>query len=219
MKYHIDDKSVSLAVVKQRIEGTDLVPSRASLLEGINEKFQLIEQAGIKTLAELRNELKTKKRLEQLSVTSDVDIEYLTLLRREIEGYFPKPSALKDFDWLPAGEISKLEENGLKNISALYETVTREKDREEIINSTKIDVAVLDELIQLADLSRVQWVSPTASRMLLEAGCNSASSLAKTDADELYERLNTVNESGRYFKGKIGLRDVKRLVKAAGYLL
>ena len=106
MKYHIDDKSVSLADLKQRIEDTDLVPSRVSLLEGINEIFQSLEQAGIKTLAELRNELKTKKRLEQLSVTSDVDMEYLTLLRREIEGYFPCiiPTITRCLDTVPGRE-------------------------------------------------------------------------------------------------------------------
>jgi hypothetical protein len=54
--------------------------------------------------------------------------------------------------------------------------------------------------------------------MLLEAGCTGSAKLAKADADELYEALACVNAGDKYFKGRIGLRDVKRLIVAAGYI-
>ncbi len=109
MTYHIGAERVSLDELRKRIVETDLIPSRAALLDGITEKMKALEQQGITTLAGLRNELKSPKRLEALSETTGIDTKYLILLRREIEGYFPKPSALEAFDWLPGGEIAKLE--------------------------------------------------------------------------------------------------------------
>src|SRR5512134_3714946 len=98
MPYHLDAENINLDDLQKRIEATDLVPSRASLLEKIGTKMKALEQQGITTLADLRNELKTSKRLEVLAKSTGIGTQYLTLLRREIEGWFPKPSLLKDFD-------------------------------------------------------------------------------------------------------------------------
>jgi hypothetical protein len=48
------------------------------------------------------------------------------------------------------------------------------------------------------------WVTPTAARMLLEAGYDSASKVVASEAEELCEALERVNEGDRFFKGKIG---------------
>jgi predicted flap endonuclease-1-like 5' DNA nuclease len=219
MAYHIDAENIGLDDLQRRIEGTDLVPSRASLLDGLKMKLQALEQQGITTLASLRNELKNAKRREAVSNVTGIDVQYLILLRREIEGYFPKPPTLKAFDWLPKEEIVKLEENRMRDAAALYQAAASAESRTELAGSIGVDVAVLEALVRLADLTRVQWVSPMAARMLVEAGCDSVSMLAAADSEDLYKALVRVNEGGRFFKGKIGLRDVKRLIQAAGYVL
>jgi hypothetical protein len=101
MSYYIDDEKVSLAELYQRMQCTDLVPSRASLLDDMKEKFEALKKLGISSLKDLRTELKNSKKLETLALSSGIETEYLILLRREIEGYFPKPIALKEFDWVP----------------------------------------------------------------------------------------------------------------------
>jgi hypothetical protein len=217
MAYHIDAKKISLDDLRKRIEATDLVPSRASLLDGLGTKMKSLEKQGITTLAQLRNELKTAKRLEALVKSTGIGTEYLTLLRREIEGWFPKPFPLKDFNWMPKSEIAKLERNGIRDSAALYEATDTKSKRTTLAKSTGVDGDVLEAFAQLVDLTRVQWTSPTAARMLLEAGCDSAASLAKADADKLCEALAQVNAGDKYFKGRIGLRDVKRLILAASY--
>ncbi|HEX2998078.1 MAG TPA: hypothetical protein VHP14_24855 [Anaerolineales bacterium] len=63
MVYHIDAENINLDDLQKRIEATDLVPSRASLLEKLGSKMKALEQHGIRTLACLRDELKTTKRL------------------------------------------------------------------------------------------------------------------------------------------------------------
>lgn len=218
MSYHIDAEKVSLDALRKRIEETDLVPSRASLLDGIKTKFDALEQYGVTTFASLRNALKNNDRMEAVSKATEIDMQYLTLLRREIESYFPKPSPLKNFDWLPKDEITKLEKKGVSNAAALFNAISDSKSRIELVNSTGVDIKILEAFARLVDLTRVQWVSPTTARMLVEAGYESAASLAAADPEELCQALERVNEGNKYFKGKIGLRDVKRLVYSAGYI-
>jgi len=217
MPYHINAENVGLDDLRKRIEATDLVPSRASLLDKIEMKMKALEQQGITTLAGLRNELKNSRRLEALAKSTGIGTEYLTLLRREIEGWFPKPSPLKDFDWLPKGEIANLEKIGIRDAAALYEATDSKPKRTALAKSTGADIATLETFAHLVDLTRVQWVSPTAARMLVEAACDGAAKLAAADANELYEALLRVNARDRFFKGNIGLRDIKRLIQAARY--
>ena len=218
MAYHLDAEKVSLDDLRKRIEATDLVPSRASLLDGLGLKMKALEKQGIVTLADLRNEFKTAKRLEALSKSTGIETQYLTLLRREVEGWFPKPFPLKDFDGLPQGEIAKLERAGIRDSAALYEATDSQSKRTALANTLGMDSATLETFAHLVDLTRVQWTSPTAARMLLEAGCDSVSKLAGMDADELCEALARVNAGNKFFKGRIGLRDVKTLIQAAGYV-
>lgn len=218
MAYHLDAEKISLDDLKKRIEATDLVPSRAPLLDGLGTKMKTLEKQGVATLADLRNELKTAKRLEALANSTGIETQYLTLLRREIEGWFPKPFPLKDFDWLSKSEVAKLERDGVRNSAALYEATDSKSKRTALAKSTRVDGDFLETFAQLVDLTRVQWVSPTTARMLLEAGCTGSVKLAKMDADELCEALARVNAENKFFKGKIGLRDVKRLIHAARYV-
>jgi hypothetical protein len=83
---------------------------------------------------------------------------------------------------------------------------------------TGVDAENIKMLAQLANLTRVQWVSPTFARMLIDAGYHSCSELVAADADELCEALERLNVGGKFFKGKIGLRDIKRLIHAASYI-
>jgi len=218
MSYHLDAKKINLDDLRKRLEATDLVPSRASLLDGLGLKMKALEKQGVATLADLRNELKTAKRLESLAKATGIETQYLTLLRREVEGWFPKPSPLKDFDWLPKSEIAKLERDGIHDAAALYEATDSKSKITALAKSTGVDIAILETFAQLVDLTKVQWVSPTTARMLIEADCASAAKLAKMDANELYEALARVNAGNKFFKGKIGLRDVKRLIHAASFV-
>lgn len=218
MAYHIDAENVDLDDLQKRIEATDLVPSRVSLLEKLGLRMQALEQQGITTLACLRKELKNSKRLEAVAKATGIELQYLTLLRREIESYFPKPFTLKSFNWLPRSELAKFERNGICDTAALYEASHSRQKRIALAKSTGIEGAIVETSAQMADLTRVQWVSPTAARMLVEAGWKSSAELAKADANELCEALERVNAGDRFFKGKIGLRDIKRLIHAARYV-
>jgi hypothetical protein len=218
MTYHIDAENIGLDDLRKRLEATDLIPSRASLTDKIREKMQALEKQGFMTLASLRAALKNPKRLAAVAEATGIDTQYLILLRREIESYFPKPVALKVFDWLPKDEIVKLEQQKIRDTAALYEMTRNARKRSELAKATGVDTPTLEIFARLADLMRVQWVSPTFARMLIVAGYDSAVKVAAANADDLYQALANINAGDKFFKGKIGLRDIKRLIQAASYV-
>ncbi len=100
----------------------------------------------------------------------------------------------------------------------LYEAFEIPAQREEIIASTGLEKDFSDDIFALVDLTRIQWVSPIFSKVLVDAGYKSAKSIAQANAKELHEAIEKINKEGQYFKGKIGIRDIARLIKSASYL-
>ncbi len=218
MPFYINDQTVSLEMVCQRIKHTDLVPSRAVLMEEIDHKFDLLQKQGIQTLADLRKKLKQAKNIPSFAKLVGVDQEYLKLLRREVEGYFPKAAPLSDFNGVDPVQLTKLEDR-FKNSVVFYDETENLQRREELLQTLNLAPEFLNHLFALVDLTRIQWMSPIAARLVYEAGYPSVQAAAGADAQVLCEKVDQINQENHYFKGKIGLRDIQRLVKAAQYLL
>jgi hypothetical protein len=115
-------------------------------------------------------------------------------------------------------KLSKLEKKGYKNIVFLFDALESSKKRGEVVNTLEIDADFIDTIYSLVDLTRIQWVNPTVARMLVSVGYTNAEMVAKANVEDLCDKLDRVNKENKYFKGKIGLRDIKRLVKAASYV-
>lgn len=209
----MDADAMSLEHLRKRLEGTDLIPSHQPLLEGIAKRFAALRAAGVKSVAALRIRLKNAKALAALATESGIDPEYLTLLRRVVEGFFPKPQPLSAFDWLDPSIVAKLEKADAKDTKQLFEAAMPNLSAFE--KKAGLSKQALTECVALADLSRVQWVSPTFARVLVAAGCSSAADVCKAKPDALYNAVLKANEGAKFYKGKIGLRDIKRLIAAA----
>ena len=218
MNYYIDDTKFSLQDLKKRIKETDLIPSRESLLESIDTIFKELNKQGIKTLADLKKQLKTPKSINAFSIKSNLDEKYLTMLRREVESYFPKTFSINKFTWLSKKECEKLTTVGLNSTKKIYEALSRKDSLENISVENKIDISFLKSIFNLVDLTRIQWASPLFARMLFEAGYNSPQKIAQADAEKLCSAIDIINKKGKYFRGKIGLRDIKRLINSAKYV-
>ena len=152
MAYHLDDARVTLAHLKQRILMTDLVPSRACLVDGIDSVMSALGTHGITTLAELRDALRTTKRLDSVAQSTGLGTKYLTLLRREIESYFPKPAVLSAFDWLPPGDLAGLESHGIGDTAAFFAQAGDPHSRVVLADSTGVGSDTLDSLARYSDL-------------------------------------------------------------------
>lgn len=120
------------------------------------------------------------------------------------------------FDWLDASLLAKLANVGIENTEQLH--LAASSGRGLLAKKIGVRVDDLAEALALADLSRVQWVSPTFARVLVAAGFDSAAKVASADAEDLCKAVAKANENSKYYKGKVGLRDIKRLVAAASYV-
>ncbi len=214
MAYHMDDGKVTLDALLLRIKDTDLVPSRALLLDGIDENFSKLKERGIQTVSELRKAVKTPKSIDAIAAKTGIGIEYLTLLRREVEGYFPKTFPLTDFNWIDPRALTALSAKGYKDAASLYNALEA-SGKAQVFGT---EDAFSDELSSLVSLTSIQWVSPLTAKMLYDAGYNTVRSVAAADAEALCRSLEALNAANTYFKGNIGPRDIRRLIKAASYV-
>ncbi|WP_179953883.1 DUF4332 domain-containing protein [Denitrobaculum tricleocarpae] len=216
MSYHIDDQSLGLKWLEERLRNTDLIPSQKPLLDGVSKKMHALAEAGVQSLGDLRTALKTEKSLTSLSRRSAVEADYLQSLRRAVNGFFPKPRAFKDMDWLDEKTVASLDKLGLKNTQQLFEAAS--SGEAGLDKETDFDRNQLKNFMSISDLCRIQWVSPNFARVLAAAGFKTADAVAHADPETLFHAIARANEGARFYKGKVGLRDVQRLVAAAAYV-
>jgi hypothetical protein len=70
-------ETVSLADLTGRIKSSDLVPSRAALLDGLDQNMVKFSQQGIDSLEELQKTLKNARKMEALAQSTGIDQQYL----------------------------------------------------------------------------------------------------------------------------------------------
>jgi hypothetical protein len=194
MTFRINTDEISLEDLQRRIETADLVPSRVSLLNGLNDKINKLKKHGVRNLTDLRNLIKTPKKIASFSQITDIDEEYLILLRREIESYFPKPILLRSFDWLPQEEINKLGMEGITNTAVFFEYCKDKNKKEGLRTGLRMNKDVFYQISCLSDLTRMQWTSPLAARLYFDAGYHSALSISTADPEVLCNALIKINE-------------------------
>ncbi|MGJ5620423.1 DUF4332 domain-containing protein [Sulfitobacter sp. MF3-043] len=214
--YYLDEKSTDLGALQARLEATDLIPSQQPLLVGIADKMDALKSAGIASLADLRQALVKNESLASLSKKSAIDLNYLQLLRRTIDGYFPKSRSLKEIDWLDQAVVARLKAARIANTRDLFDATSG--GAASLAKDVGVDSEDLKEFVAISDLCRIQWVSPSFARVLVAAGISSPSAVAKADPEALCQAIEKANQDGTFYKGKVGLRDVRRLVAAAAYV-
>ncbi len=89
MGYYIDLEKISTDKYKEILKSADLLPSRMILKEDINKNFDILKNQTVKNLDELLKILKNKKKLQDFSIQSGLNENYLTILVREIKSYRP----------------------------------------------------------------------------------------------------------------------------------
>ena len=183
-QYQIDLEKYSLQRFKKSLQTRDMIPSRASLKEELEVRFQILEDRGITNLKELIDVLKTKKKVEQFSQETGLSIEYLTLLNREAKSYLSKPIRLDKFPDIQTRYLERLDEVGIRNSRQLFIEAQNKNRRERLSKETDIPLEVLNELIGLSDLSRIYGVGPVFARMMYDVGIKSVKEVIEYTADE-----------------------------------
>jgi len=216
MSYYPNFSSVRLEEIERRLVGADLIPSQVPLLQDLASNLKTLRSAGLKTVQDLREALKGKKGPGNLACLTGIPLEYLILLRRTVESFLPKPVRIRDYAGIdPAARIA-LGSAGIADSPALFEEARTRSARRALGNRTGLSASTIMELLSLADLSRIPYVGATFARIILEAGYGGVAAVARADPVALDARIREANARLRLYKGKIGLRDIRRLVRMAG---
>ena len=192
-----------------------MIPSLKVLEKDIDKNFNIIKKHNIKNLDELLIAFKDKDKIQKFSKQSGLPENYLTVLRRMVNGYRQKPNRIKDFTCVDEDIVSKLEVLGLKNTFKLYEKVLTPEKRNVLSSKTGISKNEIMKLTKLTDLSRIRWVNHTFAYVLLEAGYDTAEKVANADYQELYETVKQLNREREIYNAHIGARDMKMCIDAA----
>jgi uncharacterized protein DUF4332 len=212
MGYYVDIESISINSYKEKLKKCYLPPSRKILREMPDERFGYFESIGINNLAEL---LKLLKKMGSITDLSSLDLfpeVYLKILLTEIKSSMPVPNRIKDFIDVPEDVVARLDRIGIKNTKKLYYRIITQKDREELEKESGISYSDIMKLTRLTDLSRIKYAGATFSHMLIQLGFDTARKASEADYVELHEKINQINQDKGYYKGKIGLNDIKVFV-------
>jgi len=215
MGYYIDIEKISIDDYRSKLEAAYLPPSRMMLKDKAEERFGYFKNIGINNIKELLFLLKKKDKLAELQKIDCFSGDYLTILLRELNSTLPKPNRIADFEGISEDTISKLEQIGITNTEKLYDRIVTSDKRHGLALSTGIKDSDILELSCLTDLSRIKWVGVTFARMLYDLGIDTAEKASKSDPVDLHFRINLLNKSNGFFKGQIGLNDIKIVVAAA----
>ena len=210
--YYLDLETYSLMKIKGIFKSTRLLPSQQILLENMDEKFACLEANGIENLEQLRKALRTKLAMQSFAEETGLPIDYLTILRREVNSYHPNPIAVKDFPGVNPDVVRKLQQIGIENTEQLFPYVLTRQARGEFAEQNQIEQNDLLELTKLTDVARIKWVGPKFARLLIESEYDTVENIADSNYQELYLALVRVNEKTGIYKGKFGIEDMKSWV-------
>lgn len=210
--YYLDLSTFSLAKLKGQLKAAHLLPGQQLLQKNIDERFACLEQNGIENLAQLQTALKTKSAVQSCARATSLPVDYLTILRREVNSYQPKPIDLKDLPGVNPAVVRQLQQLGLKNTAQLFPHVLTRQDRRELAKQTQIGEEDLLELARLTDVARLKWVGPKFARLLIESEYDTVEKVAQANYEELYLALVRVNEERSIYKGKFGADDLRRWI-------
>ncbi|MDM8528254.1 DUF4332 domain-containing protein [Anaerolineales bacterium HSG24] len=204
-QYQIDLEKYSLHKFKRNIESRDMIPSRVSLKDELDERFTILEINGITNLKELIDVLKTKQKIELFSKKTGLTIEYLTLVKREAKSYLSNPTRLDKFLDIPAKYMDRLDVVGIRNSRQLFNKAKDRKDRQQLSQTTEIPIETLTELVCLSDLSRVYGVGPVFARMIYDVGIKSVKEFVECTAEDFIR----IYEEKEQKKADFGINEIQ----------
>lgn len=204
-QYQIDLAKYGLQKFKCSLESRELIPSRVSLKDELDERFAILEAYGIMNLKELINLLKTKQRIELFSAETGLTVAYLTLLNREAKSYLSKPTRLDKFPGLPATYVDRLDAVGIKNSRHLFNEAKDKHDRERLSQTTDIPLDALTEFVCLSDLSRIYGVGPVFARMIYDVGITSVQEFVACSAEDFIR----IYEETEQKKADFGVNEIQ----------
>ena len=211
--YFIDTDKFSIDKFRNILLTKEILPGRIILKEDLDERFDILKTKKIKTLSDLLETLKTKQKIDRFSKETGLNVEYLTILRREANSYVSVPVKLIDLPFIETDIISKLELHGIRDSKQLVENAAKLKDRQNLSEKHNLAFDKLSELVCLCDLVRKTGVGPVFAGIIYDSGINTVKNFLSYDAIELFERLTKTNSEKGFTKVKFTQKDIEYCIE------
>ncbi|MFB0920737.1 MAG: DUF4332 domain-containing protein [Oscillospiraceae bacterium] len=209
MSFSVSLGKISIDEYKEFLKSITLIPSRKSLQQNIDAIFSKIQASGISTLSELEKALSSPQKLRTFSVKTGISEDYLTLLKRELGCLEPKPVLLKDFPISDEAAADNLLHSGIKTSKDFYSLVDLLENIGSNAHFSSISGDTAHELFCLCALSRINGIGGAAAKCFFDAGFKTPIDVAEAKADEMLLRITEANAGNRYYKAKLGLKDMQ----------
>lgn len=213
--YSIALEEISIDEYEGTLKNSDLLPGRRILQGNIEKHFDALKALEIQNLKELTDAIKTDEKRSKLSKQTGISEEYLMILRREINGFIPKPVDLSEFPEIDKSVISKLAKIGIKSSKQLFEKAISKADRKNLSDTTGSTYDLILLLSKFSDLCRVNGIGPTFARMLCDVGCDTVSKLSNAKTKYLFDKLLELNQKKHYTKAKFTEKDMEFCIRFA----
>ncbi len=103
---------------------------------------------------------------------------------------------------MPVELAAALKRQGLNSADKFLEKACTPVGRKTLAQSTGVELAVILDMANRADLARIKGIGVVFSDLLEEAGVDTVKELAVRNADNLYAKLAEVNQ-GRRLAGRL----------------
>ena len=211
--YYIDLATFNLDTLKSRLAYIHLTPSQEILKEEMDTRFEILTAHGIENLQQLQVLLKNKKAVAVVAKNTGLPLDYLTVLRRWVNGYHPKPVRLADFPSIDSHTITKLARMGITDTLQLFPRVKTPEARTALAAESGAPIEEILQLTKLTDLVRLKWVGPKFAYLLLVSGFDTVEKIARADGIALYHHLQKISEETGVYQGGFSEDDINLWVK------
>jgi peptidoglycan hydrolase-like protein with peptidoglycan-binding domain len=211
--YTIDLATFKLETLKSRLRYIHMTPSQQILKEDLENRFAILQSHGIHNLHQLQEVLKTRKAVSAFAQASGLPQDYLTVLRRWVNGYHPKPVKLADLPPVDADTVTRLAVMGINDTLQLFPRVKTPTLRAELASESGIPPEKILILTKLSDLCRLKWVGPKFAHLLLVSGFDTVEKIAMADGIALYHHLQKISEVTGVYQGGFGEDDINLWVQ------
>ena len=218
MDYGLKLSAISLQEFKEILKTSYLIPSMRVLLNDIDKNFEALIDFGISNVNELYLNTKTKKKAELLSNETHIDADYIIVLRRMVLSYIPKPRALEEYPDIDPELLDALIGMNIKNSIQLFDHMV-ETERKEAIKKLNIKEETYACIWSLMNVSRLRYVSPLFSTVMVRSGYDSIRKIARSKSKKLHEDILATNKEQHIYEGNIGDSDMQFLIDDANVFL
>jgi len=206
--YAADLTAISLDDFERTLLSVELIPSRRVLRDRISDVCGRLRDRGIDDLEGSRLLLRDKAGYPELAIELGVDVEYLTLLSREINSYRTKPLALARLEGLPPETLDALESVGIHTTEDLYERAAGKRHRLKLAEALDLPEERLMYALELSDLVRITGVGPASAHVLYEIGLHGPRDYLATDSATIQQRYADHTETRLGRREVLGVSDI-----------